>query len=225
MSSSALLAAVATYKERIIRQWYVWTCFLFIGVLVTGFCIHLGHLRHRRALKQASENLTKDIDTLTDSLKNDRSISGRLKNLKALSPYFLSSSVYAILLSIAKTIPDRTFLTSFSLTPQRTLVLTGFSHSKKELRAFTKALTNQQIFPCRVKKTILSGSVGTTFTLFLVPLIEISAPKKDNSLSTPTSLTELSRLMKTPSLSFFLPLQTFLPYKKASYSPVRKVRY
>lgn len=148
--------------------------FLLLGVLLVIISgIHYLQLRSYLRLKHASRELTATLAALNTFITDNPPRSLRLRTLTAIAPYVLPSLVPEALLSISQAIPERTFLTSISLTAHHSLVLTGFSHSKKELRAFTKALTHQTIFPCKTRKTLLSGTVGVTFTIVLRPTLEM----------------------------------------------------
>ena len=174
MTYPTIEAALAAYKHTIFKQWLYMTYFLGALFFMAISCIHGMQIREYCRLTTASKAVTQRLLELKKDVASRALLSRRLKLLTALSPYFLPPTGYATLLSIAKTIPPRTFITSLTLTSKHSLLLTGFSHSKKELGIFKKELTRQQLFPCRVRKIDSRGPIGVFFILSL-------SPKKDTS--------------------------------------------
>ncbi|MBA3751943.1 hypothetical protein H0X06_04080 [Candidatus Dependentiae bacterium] len=160
-----LASAVADYKEKSFVQWYRWSFLLFMAGITSISCIHLFQVKQYLTATYQSAQLTHELVDLTNNwdihLKNGQ----QLKALKPLSLQVLPNAFSSVLLCISQTIPDHTFITSLTFTAHKSIILKGYSPTQEELLLFTKALSSQSVFPCRVHQTLTAHPIGISFDL------------------------------------------------------------
>ncbi len=196
---------------------------MFCGTFIIAIAwTHGVQLHSYHALNRSSEIVSAEIAALTQNLAHNPSDSCHFRALTAVAPYSMPISVYELLLTISQAIPERTFLTALTMTAHHSVVLSGFSHSKKELGAFTRALSNQRTVPCKVRKTHSTGIVGLTFTLFLTPTQEMSpsTPSSDPTIASYKNIVLRGHDLFKPSCLRLVPLAnpTLYTIKDSSYA-------